>query len=132
LISKSLGFVQRSALSTGVTMQFTESTLLTRMTAGPRTELELVGNGVMSKHVIDCLNDLQKKGFAVFLADNWLITKFGREALAAHKKPSRKSLAVPRETYDGSELRHRVQREGAYDFLACPSRYGDKFVQRPL
>lgn len=113
-------------------MQFTESTLLTRMTAGPRTELELVGNGVMSKHVIDCLNDLQKKGFAVFLADNWLITKFGREALEAHKKPSRKSLVVSREAYDGSELRHRVQRDGAYDFLTCPSRYGDKLVQRPV
>lgn len=113
-------------------MQFTESTLLTKMTAGPRTELELVGNGVMSKHVVDCLSDLQKKGFAVFLADNWLITKFGREALSAHKKPSRKSLVVTRETYDGAELRRRVSRNGAYDFLACPSKFGDKFVQRPV
>jgi hypothetical protein len=122
--------MQRSALSTGVTMQFTESTLLTRMTAGPRTELELLGNGVMSAHVTDNLHALQKKGFAVFTNDHWYITKFGREALEAHKKPSRKSLVVPRETYDGSELRHRVQRDGAYDFLACPSKMGSTLVFR--
>ena len=115
-------------------MQYTESILLSRLTGGPRSQFELLGNDAVSVHVPDFMHSLEKKGYAVFANEHWYITQFGREALEKYKRPSRKakSMAQIRESYDGAELRYRVQRDGAYDFLKCPSRYGDSLVHRPV
>ena len=115
-------------------MQYTEAMILTKLSGGPRTANE-IGRGHLTAHTEYYLSSLREKGYVIENKPNWVITKFGLEALANYKNPK----TGPRKTvnsasvgrYDGAELRHRVQRRGAYDFLNCPTRFGDKLVYRP-
>ena len=115
-------------------MQYTESLMLSRMSVKPRTAREL-SNGYVATHTDFYLSALREKGYCVEVGEKWHITKFGVEALKDYKNPRagvrKKVNSAEQEKYDGAELRHRVQRRGAYDFLACPSRVGDSFVYRP-
>ena len=78
------------------------------------------------------LNELQNFGFAVEIGDVWHITGFGVAKLAEKKSPqmaqSRLSAGTTEGSYDGADLRRNCMREGCYDFLKYPSKFGDNCV----
>jgi hypothetical protein len=124
-------FVPAYGFSTGVTMQYTESILLSRLLAGPRSHYDLLGNGSLSTHIPFYLESMEERGLILKNNDHWHITQYGKDALAQHRKPNKRNrYADVRESYNGAELRHRVQRDGAYDFLKCPSKMGSTLVYR--
>ena len=115
-------------------MQYTEAMILTKVSHTPRTANE-IGHGYLVAHTESYLSALQEKGYIINVGQNWTITKFGVEALANYKNPKagarKKVNSAMTASYDGSELLHKVQRRGAYDFLSCPTRYGDTLAYRP-
>jgi hypothetical protein len=116
-------------------MQYSESIILSRLSAGPRSEIDLSKDNALSVHMPYYLSSLQEKGYVVQIDKKWMTTPHGKKALAEYKNPRSKSRQIVnsamRSTYDGAELRSRVQRRGAYDFLNCPSKMGDVLVYRP-
>jgi hypothetical protein len=132
---KSLVFVPAYAFSTGVTMQYSESIILTRLSSGPRSEIDLSKDNALSVHMPYYLSALQEKGYVIQVDKKWMTTQHGLKALAEYKNPRSKSRQIvnssTKESYDGAELRSRVQRRGAYDFLKFPSKMGDVLVYRP-
>jgi hypothetical protein len=82
-------------------------------------------------HYLRYLNDLQNFGLALEIGDTWHITGFGVAKLAEKiPKESKQRVAAGtiEETYDGADLKQSGIREGAFDFLKYPSKFGDNLV----
>jgi hypothetical protein len=82
-------------------------------------------------HYLRYLNDLQNFGYALEIGDVWHITGFGVAKLAEQKPrlaKERVAAGTTTETYDGADLKQSGIREGAFDFLKYPSKFGDNLV----
>lgn len=89
------------------------------------------GVGNVSVHYENYLNDLQNFGYVVSMDDVWHITGFGLAALQEKKvvaSPTRIHNGTTTEFYDGADLKQSGIREGAFDFLKYPSKFGDNLV----
>lgn len=89
------------------------------------------GVGNVSVHYENYLNDLQNFGYVVSMDDVWHITGFGLAALQEKKvvaSPTRIHNGTTTEFYDGKDLKQSGIREGAFDFLKYPSKFGDNLV----
>jgi hypothetical protein len=89
------------------------------------------GVGNVSVHYENYLNDLQNFGYVVSVDDVWHITGFGLAALQEKKvvaSPTRIHNGTTTEFYDGADLKQSGIREGAFDFLKYPSKFGDNLV----
>jgi hypothetical protein len=77
------------------------------------------------------LNDLQNFGLALEIGDVWHITGFGVAKLAEQTprvNKDRVAAGTITETYDGADLKNGGNREGAFDFMKYPSKFGDNLV----
>jgi hypothetical protein len=84
-------------------------------------------------HYLRYLNDLQNFGYALEIGEVWHITGFGVAKLAEQKPrlaKDRVAAGTTTETYDGADLKQGGIREGAFDFLKYPSKFGDNLVYR--
>lgn len=91
------------------------------------------GVGNVSVHYENYLNDLQNFGYVVSVDDVWHITGYGLAALQEKKvvaSPTRIHNGTTTEFYDGADLKQSGIREGAFDFLKYPSKFGDNLVYR--
>ena len=82
-------------------------------------------------HYLRYLNDLQNFGYALEIGDVWHITGFGVAKLAEQKPriaKDRVAAGTTTETYDGADLKQIGIREGAFDFLKYPSKFGDNLT----
>lgn len=89
------------------------------------------GVGNVSVHYENYLNDLQNFGYVVSVDDVWHITGFGLAALQEKKvvaSPTKIHNGTTTEFYDGADLKQSGIREGAFDFLKYPSKFGDNLV----
>lgn len=89
------------------------------------------GVGNVSVHYENYLNDLQNFGYVVSMDDVWHITGFGLAALQEKKvvaSPTKIHNGTTTEFYDGADLKQGGIREGAFDFLKYPSKFGDNLV----
>ena len=91
----------------------------------------------MSFHAENAIEFLVENGLIVSQSDGGApvhhITKAGRDAIQDKRSVANKrhiQTGTMTGTYDGRELRHRVVRAGAYDFLQAPSLIGDQRVFR--
>ena len=91
----------------------------------------------MSYHCENALVELADAGLIVGQFDGGVtrhhITKAGRDALEGKRSVAAKrhiQAGTMTDIYDGRELRHRVVRNGAYDFLIAPSLMGGQRVFR--
>jgi hypothetical protein len=119
-------------------LQTVHQYILKQLTHSPKTLLELThGERVahMSYHCETALVDLANNGLIVGEFDagvtRHFITKAGRDALEERRSVAAKrhiQAGTVTEIYDGRELRHRVVRDGAYDFLQAPSIMGGQRV----
>ena len=69
--------------------------------------------------------------WALRLEVGWHITGFGVAKLAEQKPrlaKERVAAGTTTETYDGADLKQSGIREGAFDFLKYPSKFGDNLV----
>jgi len=86
-------------------------------------------------HYLRYLNDLQNFGYALEIGDVWHITGFGVAKLAEQKPrlaKERVAAGTTTETYDGADLNQSGIREGAFDFLKYPSKFGDNLVYQKI
>ena len=86
------------------------------------------GVGNVSVHYENYLNDLQNFGYVVSADDVWHITGFGLAALQEKKvvaTPTKIHNGTTTEFYDGADLKQGGIREGAFDFLKYPSKFGE-------
>lgn len=121
-------------------LQTVHQYVLKQLAHSPKTLLELThGDRVahMSYHCENALVELANIGLIVGQFDGGVtrhyITKAGRDALEYKGSVAAKrhiQAGTVSETYDGRELRHRVVRHGAYDFLKSPSFIGGQRVYR--
>ena len=91
------------------------------------------GVGNVSVHYENYLNDLQNFGYVVSVDDVWHITGYGLAALQEKRvvaSPTRIHNGTTTEFYDGADLKQSGIREGAFDFLKYPSKFGDNLVYR--
>ena len=82
-------------------------------------------------HYLRYLNDLQNFGLALEINETWHITGFGVAKLAEQKPriaKDRVAAGTTTETYDGADLKQSGIREGAFDFLNYPSKFGDNLT----
>ena len=82
-------------------------------------------------HYLRYLNDLQNFGLALEIDETWHITGFGVAKLAEQNprvSKDRVAAGTTTETYDGADLNQSGIREGAFDFLNYPSKFGDNLV----
>jgi len=82
-------------------------------------------------HYLRYLNDLQNFGLALEIDEVWHITGFGVAKLAEQTprvNKDRVAAGTTTETYDGADLKQSGIREGAFDFLKYPSKFGDNLV----
>jgi hypothetical protein len=82
-------------------------------------------------HYLRYLNDLQNFGYALEIGDVWHITGFGVAKLAEQKPriaKDRVAAGTTTEAYDGADLKQSGIREGAFDFLKYPSKFGDNLT----
>ena len=82
-------------------------------------------------HYLRYLNDLQNFGYALEIGDVWHITGFGVAKLAEQTprvSKERVAAGTTTELYDGADLKQSGIREGAFDFLNYPSKFGDNLV----
>ena len=82
-------------------------------------------------HYLRYLNDLQNFGYALEIAETWHITGFGVAKLAEQTprvSKDRVAAGTTKELYDGADLKQSGIREGAFDFLKYPSKFGDNLV----
>ena len=89
------------------------------------------GVGNVSVHYENYLNDLQNFGYVVSVDDVWHITGYGLAALQEKKvvaSPTKIHNGTTTEFYDGADLKQSGIREGAFDFLKYPSKFGDNLV----
>lgn len=112
--------------------------ILKQLEKSPKTLLEMThGDKVahMSYHCENALVELADAGLIVGEFDGGVtrhfITKAGRDALQGKRSVASKrhiQTGTTTEVYDGKELRSRVVRDGAYDFLNAPSLMGGERV----
>ena len=91
------------------------------------------GVGNVSVHYENYLNDLQNFGYVVSVDDVWHITGYGLAALQEKRvvaSPTKIHNGTTTEFYDGVDLKQGGIREGAFDFLKYPSKFGDNLVYR--
>ena len=89
------------------------------------------GVGNVSVHYENYLNDLQNFGYVVSVNDVWHITGYGLAALQEKRVvagPTKIHNGTMTEFYDGADLKQSGIREGAFDFLKYPSKFGDNLV----
>jgi hypothetical protein len=82
-------------------------------------------------HYLRYLNDLQNFGLALEIGDVWHITGFGVAKLAEQTprvSKERVAAGTTTENYDGADLKQSGIREGAFDFLKYPSKFGDNLT----
>ena len=82
-------------------------------------------------HYLRYLNDLQNFGYALEIGDVWHITGFGVAKLAEQKPrvaKERVAAGTTTEAYDGADLKQSGIREGAFDFMKYPSKFGDNLT----
>lgn len=85
-------------------------------------------NSQQSIHYSRYLNEMQRAGLVVEIDKMWHLTQGGRDALASTREKVKAPSWVGVGVYQGEELKSRVARAGAYDFLKYPSRMGDKRI----
>jgi len=110
-------------------LSYGHKSLLQRLSGGSRSghsfsHMDTV-NSQLSIHYARYLNDMQRAGLVVEINNEWHLTQGGREALHNSKEKVSAPSWVGTGVYDGAELKSRVHRAGAYDFLKFPSRVGD-------
>ena len=90
------------------------------------------GVGNQGHHYAKYLNDIENWGYAVLIGDYYHITGFGVAKVEEKKMPrpvaTKISAGTTTEIYDGADLKQSGIREGAFDFLKYPSRFGDNLV----
>ena len=91
------------------------------------------GVGNQGHHYAKYLNDIENYGYAVLIGDYYHITGFGVAKLEEKRmsvKPvkTKISAGTTTELYDGADLKKSCMRNGAYDFLKYPSKFGDNLV----
>jgi len=103
--------------------------LLIRLSGGGRTSKSFTNmdtvNSQLSIHFVRYLADMQRLGLVVEIGDEWHLTQSGREAIHDSREKVKAPSWVGVGIYEGDELKSRVIRSGAYDFLKYPSRFGD-------
>jgi hypothetical protein len=115
-------------------LNLTHKTLLKRLSGGPRSMHDLTHNTVdansVAYHYNKYLPELERFGYVISHDDKWHLTAYGRQEM--NRVVSGAAMRIENgsstEKYDGKELRRNVFREGCYDFLKYPSRFGDNFV----
>ena len=104
--------------------------LLVRLAGGGRTSKSFTNmdtvNSQLSVHFVRYLDDMQRLGLVVEIGEEWHLTQSGREAIHDSRVKVKAPSWVGVGIYEGDELKSRVSRRGAYDFLKYPSRFGEK------
>lgn len=115
-------------------LNLTHKALLKRLSNGPRSMHDLThaaveGNAV-SFHYVKYLPELERFGYVIQHDEKWHLTQYGRNEMdrVISGAAMRIENGSSKEPYDGKELRRNVFREGCYDFLNHPSRFGDSRV----
>ena len=113
-------------------ISYGHKSLLQRLQSGARSghsfsHMDTV-NSQLSIHYARYLNEMQRAGLVVEINQEWHLTQGGREALHNSKEKVKAPSWVGVGVYQGEELKSRVARAGAYDFLKYPSRMGDKRI----
>lgn len=103
--------------------------ILNRLSKGGRTSKSFTNmdtvTSQLSIHFVRYLDDMQRLGLVVEINDQWHLTQSGREAIHDSREKVKCPSWVGKGIYEGEELKSRVARRGAYDFLKYPSRMGD-------
>ena len=84
-------------------------------------------------HYEKYLNDLENWGYVLLIGDYYRITGFGIAKLEEKRlmgRPIATKIATgtTKELYDGADLKQGGIREGAFDFLKHPSKFGDNLT----
>ena len=87
-------------------------------------------NNSVSFHYQKYLPELERFGYVISHDEKWHLTEYGRMEMnrAISGAAMRIENGSVKEKYDGKELRKNVFREGCYDFLKYPSRFGDNLI----
>jgi hypothetical protein len=87
-------------------------------------------NNAVSYHYAKYLPELERFGYVINHQEKWHLTEYGRMEMnrAISGAAMRIESGSIREPYDGKELRRNVFRQGCYDFLKYPSRFGDNLI----
>jgi hypothetical protein len=112
----------------------THRIILKRLSSGPRSMLDMThsatDNNAVSYHYAKYLPDLEQFGYVINFQEKWHLTEYGRMEMnrAISGAAMRIENGSVKEIYDGKELRRNVFRQGCYDFLKYPSRFGDNLI----
>jgi hypothetical protein len=112
----------------------THRIILKRLSSGPRSMLDMThsatDNNAVSYHYAKYLPELERFGYVINHQEKWHLTEYGRMEMnrAISGAAMRIESGSIREPYDGKELRRNVFRQGCYDFLKYPSRFGDNLI----
>ena len=112
----------------------THRIILKRLSSGPRSMLDMThsatDNNAVSYHYVKYLPELERFGYVINHNEKWHLTEYGRMEMnrAISGAAMRIESGSIREPYDGKELRRNVFRQGCYDFLKYPSRFGDNLI----
>lgn len=82
--------------------------------------------------VTDILAVMAEKGMVILDRQAWEWTALMEPPLSLVKAMPSPERVVGKRDYDGAELKATCLRPGAYDFLRCPSRMGDKLLEHRL
>jgi hypothetical protein len=90
-----------------------------------------VGN--QGYHYAKYLSDLENWGYVLLIGDYYRITGFGIAKLEEKRSMGRPiatkiATGTTKELYDGADLKQGGIREGAFDFLKYPSKFGDNLI----
>ena len=112
----------------------THRIILKRLSSGPRSMLDMThsatDNNAVSYHYAKYLPELERFGYVISHDEKWHLTEYGRMEMnrAISGAAMRIENGSVKEKYDGKELRRNVFRQGCYDFLKYPSRFGDNLI----
>ena len=92
---------------------------------------QAVGN--QGYHYEKYLSDLENWGYVLLIGDYYRVTGFGIAKLEEKRSMGRPiatkiSAGTTKELYDGADLKQGGIREGAFDFLNYPSKFGDNLT----
>jgi hypothetical protein len=92
---------------------------------------QAVGN--QGYHYEKYLSDLENWGYVLLIGDYYRITGFGIAKLEEKRSLGRPiatkiATGTTKELYDGADLKQGGIREGAFDFLNYPSKFGDNLT----
>ena len=92
---------------------------------------QAVGN--QGYHYEKYLSDLENWGYVLLIGDYYRVTGFGIAKLEEKRligRPIATKIATgtTKELYDGADLKQGGIREGAFDFLKHPSKFGDNLT----